>query len=875
MNRLRSLGIALALALLSLAFEWKAIAAERIRVLIETDAGGDPDDEQSLVRFLLYSNEWDVEGIISNRPVARDRENRNPERTGLGIIQRLVKAYGECYPNLVRHDPRYPKPEVLLRRTVAGYDDSDDGVKLIIAAVDRDDPRPLWYSDWGSDRGSGTVNLKRVLDKVLAERGPKGYARFKDRLRLVSYDQFGEHTTKLTPPFRLWVNTFQPPLEGKRWYHRFSALTATAGGFDLNRDMLTGHGPLGALYPTNTTHPQKEGDTMTFLYLVPTGMNNPEQPIWGSWAGRYGRDENHADRPYYWANVADTWQDSTDRDNTLKRWAVHLQNDFKARLDWCVTDFARANHPPVARVRGRLARTAASGERVVLAARDSTDPDKHRLKFDWIVYPEPGSYRGPVPTIHDASSPGAWFIAPQVDSTQTLHIILTVTDEGSPPLTRYERVIVTVRPRAAGRGAYFPPPDAEGGWRTLKSAGEVQRVGGMDTKKLDEAFEFIKGSTKNGGLLVLRKGWLVYENYFGLGHRDATPNLASCGKSFTSIALGILLDERPKVFPDGLNQKVFTPAYLPLEAFPLSDPRKKDIKLGQLLAMTAGIRGNNPVYVLGEEHSIDPAGPDGSLSCIDAVAFGRQEGNYQGRPYSTSKLWCEPGGGYSYATSSIHLASVVLRHVTGMELQQYVEEHLAKPMGWGTWGYGYRNATDLKHTPGGGGIAVRATDMLRFGYLLQQEGRWENKQLVPAKYVRLCSRISPYNPHYPYSLQFDVNEDGRFKELPRDAYWKSGSGGHVLYVVPSLDLVVWKLGGRDEQYSTANTGLPPSPASKEQVTARRDWKETVDQGTALHKTLQMVIESTFDRRENTVQDKKEKTNHETHREERGKVFGVR
>src|SRR4029077_8229432 len=139
---------------------------------------GDPDDEQSLVRFLLYGNEWDVEGIICTCPRARDKENLNPARTGLGIVRRLLHAYGKCYPHLVQHDKRYPTKEYLWKRTVAGYDDTADGVKLITAAVDRDDPRPLWYCDWGTDPRFGTNNLKRALDRVLQERGPKGYAKF-------------------------------------------------------------------------------------------------------------------------------------------------------------------------------------------------------------------------------------------------------------------------------------------------------------------------------------------------------------------------------------------------------------------------------------------------------------------------------------------------------------------------------------------------------------------------------------------------------------------------------------------------------------------------------------------------------------------------
>ncbi|MCY2954044.1 MAG: DUF1593 domain-containing protein [Planctomycetota bacterium] len=432
--------------ILSLGISGNVRADDRLRVIIETDAGGDPDDEQSLVRFLLYSNEWDVEGIIANRPKARDKENLNPQRTGLGIVQAQLNAYGECYPNLRQHDRRYPTLGYLEQHTVAGYEDVVDGVTLVIAAVDKPDPRPVWFCNWGTDNGAASSCLKRALDQILRERGQGGYTKFKSRLRLSSYDKFGEHTDKLEPPFPIWIDTFRPEIGGKRWYHQFSAITATAGGFDVRRDVLKDHGPLGALYPTNTTHPQKEGDTMAFLYLVPTGMNDPEHPNWGSWAGRYGQNETCPGRPYYWANQQDTWQGSASRENTLRRWSADLQNDFRARLDWCVKDLAHANHPPQPRVKGDTMRTISAGQLVELDASDSMDPDGNSLRFHWLIYGEAGGYKGAMPQIQNADSAKASLVAPAVASEQTIHVLLIVSDDGSPSLCRYQRAILRIMP---------------------------------------------------------------------------------------------------------------------------------------------------------------------------------------------------------------------------------------------------------------------------------------------------------------------------------------------------------------------------------------------------------------------------------------------
>jgi len=84
---------------------------------------------------------------------------------------------------------------------------------------------------------------------------------------------------------------------------------------------------------------------------------------------------------------------------------------------------------------------------------------------------------------------------------------------------------------------YFPPPDAKGGWRTLSDPAKIAKTAGVDKQKLDEAFEYVQNTSQHGGLLVVRHGCLVYERYFGRGDREALPELASCGKAFTSVAV--------------------------------------------------------------------------------------------------------------------------------------------------------------------------------------------------------------------------------------------------------------------------------------------------------------------------------------------------
>ena len=766
----------------------------RLRLIIETDAGGDPDDEQSLVRFLLYTNEWDVEGIIANRPSTRRPENTNPEDTGLGIVRRLLDAYGQCQPNLVRHDARYPTREYLRQRTVAGTNDTNDAVNLIIAAVDKDDSRPLWYSDWGSDKGSGTNNLKRTLDQVLRRRGPDGYARFKSKLRLASYNNFGDHTTTIAPPFKIWVNTFEPPVEGKRWYHRFSALTSQAGGFDLARDALTDHGPLGALYPTNTTHVQKEGDTMSFLCLVPTGMNDPNEPLWGSWAGRYGLNENFPGKPYYWANQADTWNGTTSRDNVLARWATDLQNDFRARLDWCVKPPNETNHSPRVVVNGNEGKeilhvAAQPGQRVTLDAGPSRDPDGDTLSFEWLVYREAGTYKGESTLTNDRPSL-ATLAVPDDAAGKSIHVVLAVRDSGTPALAAYRRAVVKVS------NDYFPLPESQGGWRKLDEPSDIRQIAGMDPAKLNELREWLLDSDRRDfAAVVIRRGYIVLEVERGNSAKTDSRRVASVSKAVCATVLAIASEQSQQgLTPRKMEFDDLAFQFIPW-AQPLSDPRKAQITVKQLLNHTSGLcpeatgapNDGSWEYVLG--HSGDPR---------------------------TATLAFDPGTACGYSTHALDHAALVCETVTGKPYDQFAIEALFKPLGIEHWWFQYFDGGEKIGRHPTHGLGMPARDLARIAYCMLRGGKWGDRQVIPRWFVdetaapthnvrspEIRWKFNPQVFSHGWELPARLTgEGGRSGQgIPLDARDKPGSGGQLIAFVPSLDLVVTRQTGGSGEWA--------------------------------------------------------------------------
>ena len=131
---------------------------------------------------------------------------------------------------------------------------------------------------------------------------------------------------------------------------------------------------------------------------------------------------------------------------TLWRWRDDFQHDFAARMDWCTQSFEEANHPPIPVLTHPDKFSVKSGEGFSLDAFDSTDPDGDNLSFLWFNYPEAGTYKKEI-AISAENVHGIYIKAPEVEKEETIHFILKVSAKGTPVLSRYKRIIVTVLPK--------------------------------------------------------------------------------------------------------------------------------------------------------------------------------------------------------------------------------------------------------------------------------------------------------------------------------------------------------------------------------------------------------------------------------------------
>jgi hypothetical protein len=213
------------------------------------------------------------------------------------------------------------------------------------------------------------------------------------------------------------------------------------GYFDMpwiERNILRGHGPLCARYEA---HPQKgfrsEGDSPSFMHQIDVGLRSLEHPGYGGWGGRFVREPGTK-------NIWRGARDDGDLGKPIWRWAEAFEDDWAVRADWCVKPPVEANHPPKAKVAGPLDRAVKPGQKVTLSAEGSSDPDGDKLAFRWWRYDDVDTSKAKIDIAGTATQSGASFVVPD-EPGKTIHVILEVTDDGDPPLTRYQRVIFTIQ----------------------------------------------------------------------------------------------------------------------------------------------------------------------------------------------------------------------------------------------------------------------------------------------------------------------------------------------------------------------------------------------------------------------------------------------
>jgi len=444
---------------------------EKPRVIVLTDITNEPDDEESMVRFLIYSNEYDVEGLIATTSVWL-RDKVRPEN-----IRERIEAYGKVRKNLLKHAPGYPTTEHLLNVTKSGLPEfgmegvgpgkSSEGSRHIIEVVDGPDERPVWISIWG-----GANCLAQALWDVKYTRSSEQLEAFVSRLRVytISDQDNSGRWMRITFPNLFYIVT--PSQVGHHEYYK-ATWTGISGDrryknapfhkFELvdnpwlEQNIIKDHGPLGALYPKLAYI--MEGDTPSFIGLISNGLGSRISPSYGGWSGRYVLCQTYAETRPIWTS-AEGAQDTvitedgieyTSDQATIWRWREAYQYDFAARMDWCVAEtFQAANHNPVAAFNNDKSKAVAhltvkSGQAVKLSAVGTSDPDADKLSYHWFVYKEAGDYSGTI-SIRYKNEKAADFIAPKVNQKRKIHVILDIKDDGKPKLYSFRRIIVTVEP---------------------------------------------------------------------------------------------------------------------------------------------------------------------------------------------------------------------------------------------------------------------------------------------------------------------------------------------------------------------------------------------------------------------------------------------
>jgi hypothetical protein len=471
------------------------------RTIVTTD--GEIDDVDTFIRMLLYSNEYQLEGLVYSSSMwhykgdgkgTKFTSEMEMTRTmygaktdlrwpGVNWIQNLLKAYAQVHPNLILHDKNYPAPAYLNSLVKVGNIDFEgemeqvtEGSEWIKMKLLDTDPEPIYLQAWG-----GTNTIARALKSIEEQfAGKPGWDKLKDKVskKAIIYtvmDQdatykkyIGEHW----PQIRVFYNAHQFASFAYPWKRMMPKATQPYfEGTYMGPKIIQNHGPLLQMYysygdgqkqpgddehihgdPTKLTNAQwgsfkpydfiSEGDSPAFLHLVDVGLNNLNNPYFGGWGGRFVVAEGNPFRFEDNEKSADFNPETgkLDINYSQTRWLIAAQEDFAARADWCVKPYKDANHAPQITVKEGMSVYGKAGESLTLHI-TTRDPDGNEVKLKVWPYPEAGSGKAEATLVEGRLQVTLPSSAKKGD---TFHVVVEGTDTGSPALTRYRRVVVTI-----------------------------------------------------------------------------------------------------------------------------------------------------------------------------------------------------------------------------------------------------------------------------------------------------------------------------------------------------------------------------------------------------------------------------------------------
>ena len=433
------------------------------RLVVLTDIARtnvEPDDMESMIRLLVHADLFEIEGLVATTGWS----NRGGQEHA-DIILDLVNAYEKDLPNLMKRSNQkgflpdeshqeigyWPSPQYLRDRTVTGSKargyrfigetNGSAGSDLIIRLADEKDDRPLWVTVWG-----GANTLAQAIWQVQKTRSPEELKAFLHKIRVYTIsDQDGAqkpgNTITWSESSHQWMRReFEKDLmflwDECAW--KFQNATGRSKWTEYETQ-IQNHGYLGGLYPKYKYG--VEGDTPSFLYLMPVGLSDPEIPNQAGWGGYFEWGQGPDNETSAYVNKQGSANSISTKHQNYFYPAIF--NNFAARMAWARD--GKGNRNPIVAINGDqgiaiLTNTAPQGTTVTLDASKSHDPDGDKLTFKWWILSDAGACPQSI-NISNTNASLATVEIPADAAGKSFHVICEVTDDGTPNLTSYRRII--------------------------------------------------------------------------------------------------------------------------------------------------------------------------------------------------------------------------------------------------------------------------------------------------------------------------------------------------------------------------------------------------------------------------------------------------